>query len=779
MGACVTAPATRAQVGERFARLLWAPGDVREVRIPGYDSYGSTASGYFDSPQALAEAAARWDGKANVYVTLNPVNPALLARRVNRIDSKVKRDTTADVDVFSRRWIFFDIDPVRPTAISSTDVEKAAAMEVARNLTNHLRDCGWPEPVTASSGNGYYVLYPIHLPNTAEALSLVSGVLKTLALRFDTAEAHVDTVVSNASRIIGLVGTMKVKGDSTADRPHRRSELVSVPEALICVTEEQLRAILPVAPPTRAEPNRPTYSSGPLPQAEDMLSSVGADYRMQPTDVAGIVWFNLRDCPFCGAESGRYKCGIGQTAGDGAYTAKCFCYPERHWQDFKAALGLDRFFNTTRAHVAASSAVPRVSIDAFEDFWQSRLELHHLRAYALAHRVSPWALLGCVLARVVAATPPGIVLPAVIGDVASINIFIALVGSSGSGKGAAEASAARFIDFGAFTPFAEHRPGSGQGLAHAYGHVEKKKGEPARMVRHASAALFSLQEADTLRGLVGQQGSTLMPELRSLAMGERLGHLFVDPEKRVEIPAHTYRASMIVGVQPVRAGVILDDAAGGTPQRFIWLPTAYPHPEVRPDEVAGLGWELPATEVDRDENGMYQIPLCSTAIAQIDAAHLARARGDGDALDGHLLLTQEKVAAALGLFNRHVRIDDADWQLAQTVMDVSAQTRADVVAALAEARELEVQQRALRHVITARAVDEDLAARAFAAAQRQAVNHVIKNACGGCSRRCITQAIASKYRAGVSVDEVITDAINRDYLTVSENVTYVAGKRKP
>ena len=33
----------------RFVELLWRPGDVREVRIPKYNKYGHTASGYFDS----------------------------------------------------------------------------------------------------------------------------------------------------------------------------------------------------------------------------------------------------------------------------------------------------------------------------------------------------------------------------------------------------------------------------------------------------------------------------------------------------------------------------------------------------------------------------------------------------------------------------------------------------------------------------------------------------------------------------------------------------------
>ena len=56
----------------RFLDLTWRTGEVREIRIPKYNKFGHTASGYFDDPSALASAAARWDGRSNLYITLNP-----------------------------------------------------------------------------------------------------------------------------------------------------------------------------------------------------------------------------------------------------------------------------------------------------------------------------------------------------------------------------------------------------------------------------------------------------------------------------------------------------------------------------------------------------------------------------------------------------------------------------------------------------------------------------------------------------------------------------------
>ncbi len=186
---------------ERFLNLLWLPGEVRELRAPQHNKYGQTASGYFDSPQALAKAAVAWDGKANLYVTLNPVNPALLARANNHIIQRVNH-TTADTDIIHRHWFYLDIDPVRPSGISSTDEEREAALAALGSIADFLSSAGWPAPLTAMSGNGYVALYRIDLPNSIETETLIKAVLESLASRFNTPAVNIDPVVYNASRTI-------------------------------------------------------------------------------------------------------------------------------------------------------------------------------------------------------------------------------------------------------------------------------------------------------------------------------------------------------------------------------------------------------------------------------------------------------------------------------------------------------------------------------------------------------------------------------------------------
>ena len=121
----------------RFLRLLWQPGDVRELRVPRHNAYRHTASGYFETPESLAAAAQRFDGKANVFFTLNPVLPDLLARARNRVEDRAE-NTTADLEIQKRCWLFLDIDPVRPSGISSTEAERESALAVLGELTSYL-----------------------------------------------------------------------------------------------------------------------------------------------------------------------------------------------------------------------------------------------------------------------------------------------------------------------------------------------------------------------------------------------------------------------------------------------------------------------------------------------------------------------------------------------------------------------------------------------------------------------------------------------------------------
>ena len=81
---------------------------------------GSTLAGWFDDHERLINEAHRLRG-VSAYVTFNPVRSDLLARSDNRLTRA--RHTTRDADIVCLRWLYLDIDPLRPAEISSTEAE--------------------------------------------------------------------------------------------------------------------------------------------------------------------------------------------------------------------------------------------------------------------------------------------------------------------------------------------------------------------------------------------------------------------------------------------------------------------------------------------------------------------------------------------------------------------------------------------------------------------------------------------------------------------------------
>jgi hypothetical protein len=215
----------------RFLNLLAEPDQVIELRIlgvqPGGQRFPYTLSGYFNDHKKLAEAASKSSARG-MYITLNPLNPDLLARSVNRLRVAGKDcPLTTDADILRRRWLPIDFDPVRPAGISSTEEEHMCAIERARLVRSVLKAEGWPDPIFGDSGNGGHLLFGVDLPTNDE--NVVKRCLQALALRFDDDRVIVDAGVFNPSRIWKLYGTVSRKGDHLPERPHRLARILEAP----------------------------------------------------------------------------------------------------------------------------------------------------------------------------------------------------------------------------------------------------------------------------------------------------------------------------------------------------------------------------------------------------------------------------------------------------------------------------------------------------------------------------------------------------------------------
>jgi len=173
-----TPSATATEGIRRSLEVLYSRGGVAELRAFGWRKI---YAGYYDDLSEMAEDAARLDDDGHdVYVTLNPCNPALLGRSDNEtgeIDPK-RTPLTADTDITRRRWVLIDCDPTRPAKVSATDEEKEAARKRAREIWQWLTVRGLHGVVAADSGNGSHLLVPVDLPNDPASRTLVEGFLK-------------------------------------------------------------------------------------------------------------------------------------------------------------------------------------------------------------------------------------------------------------------------------------------------------------------------------------------------------------------------------------------------------------------------------------------------------------------------------------------------------------------------------------------------------------------------------------------------------------------------
>jgi hypothetical protein len=274
-------------------------GGVVEVRAL---ADGATHSGYFDDHEALTRAVEALDADpavAGIYVTLNTVNPALLARRANRIKMRLGRKdaTTADADILRRRWLPVDIDPVRPSGVSSTEEEHNAALNAAERIAAYLAEQGFGAPVRADSGNGAHLLYRIDLPNDEPSTALVKGCLSTLDALFSNETVTVDTANHNAARIWKLYGTTSRKGDSTPERPHRRARVLAAPAEIGVVPVERLRHLAGLLP--REDPLQPKKKAAGIDLAAWLVEHGIAVRSTRPWQ--GGTLFTLAECPFSSA----------------------------------------------------------------------------------------------------------------------------------------------------------------------------------------------------------------------------------------------------------------------------------------------------------------------------------------------------------------------------------------------------------------------------------------------------------------------------------------------
>ena len=162
-------PLDKKNIVKQTLSILFDQNQVVEVRALANNA---TYSGYFNNMDKIVTDVYKLDSVPlikGIYIVLNEIDPSLHARRANRLPKLGRSDsTTSDANIIRRRWLPIDIDPKRPSGISSSDEEHDRALQKADKIAAGLSEFGFPSPIKADSGNGAHLLYRVDLENSDE-----------------------------------------------------------------------------------------------------------------------------------------------------------------------------------------------------------------------------------------------------------------------------------------------------------------------------------------------------------------------------------------------------------------------------------------------------------------------------------------------------------------------------------------------------------------------------------------------------------------------------------
>lgn len=375
--------------------------------------------------------------------------------------------------------------------------------------------------------------------------------------------------------------------------------------------------------------------------------------------------------------------------------------------------------------------------------------------------VSADAVLACTLARIVQHIPYQYLIPPIIGGKSTPNLFVALIGPSGTGKGGARRAADDLLGYIPAlrdNPVTEGPLGSGEGIVSLFYEYPKDpndpEGKPGKNLELYYRGVMILdEEGSALAELIKRQGQVTEQTLLKMWSGERLGFSYSARGSglRLSVPDGEYRASALLGIQPAAAAFLLDDARSdrGLPQRFLWASTI--DPQVPTDELpfpAPLDWQPPGFGTGLDQASVKVAPEIRAWLRQ---AHHARVTGTGSlGLESHGGLVQLKTATALAALIRPgepLQVDTEVWDLAgalkfasdavrQAVSDRAKQDRDKV----AQARqEIAVRQRVAVHQVDSKVRN---------CARRIALHIVTHHSNEGehCTKSCSRRSLTSSYR---------------------------------
>jgi hypothetical protein len=402
-----------------------------------------------------------------------------------------------------------------------------------------------------------------------------------------------------------------------------------------------------------------------------------------------------------------------------------------------------------------------------DEFWNARPSLQHIRQAAHARVRSADAVLAFTLARAAALVPPTVKLPAITGGQASLNFLAGIISSSGGGKSSAGAVALELVPIDREDVIADVPLGSGEGMTELFFEMVSEEGPDGkqRKVKRQvkKGAFIYLDEGQALAEMGGRKGATLLPTLRAAWSGEVIGQSNASVETHRVLRRHSYRLAIAVGFQYEYAAALIDDAPGGTPQRFVFATATDPSvPDEAPEWPGELHIDIPpiistGTVVEFDDE-------VATGI-RTRARMAVRGQYEPDPLDSHADLVRMKVAALLAILDGRLYVSVEDWSLAGQVQRTSNVVRATIIE---RARQQRAREEAIRSSAMANretVVSETKETRALANGARAIGRKAHRSDGTPLSVRELRSAVKGTDKQLAEFDEMLQYALERKWIT--------------
>jgi putative DNA primase/helicase len=326
-------------------------GELFEIRATVPNGNGNRdviyAALYNDHEAAINDV--RWltqkTSASAIYTNLQRIKST--AEYQNAVTNKIAQASGAaeasDIAQYVR--LLIDVDTKRPDEFrksSSTDLEKADALEVITNIKTYMESLGLSGDLY-DSGNGYHNVYGLDLPATEDSKLLLEAVLAGLHEKFSTDRAEVDKTVYDLPRVCKLIGSYARKGENTPERPHRLSKIVSEATELKPIPADVLLQIAGFS----TAPKAPVQQQAADAELEKSLNWLRgfvewADLSIQneKRHEGGSILVLESDCPFghaSGHHAGECHVGVNREA-KFAFACKHNSCTGRGWKEFRAEI---------------------------------------------------------------------------------------------------------------------------------------------------------------------------------------------------------------------------------------------------------------------------------------------------------------------------------------------------------------------------------------------------------------------------------------------------------